>query len=200
MFKKLLILCTLLITTHNLFSIKVYLENKQIDGELLLSNRNKYFVKVDDNLYIINRKIVKNLDKFKDNEMDILLERSSKKKINYFFFKNVIKMNKKHLNGIFLTQKEKKHYIYPNIKFLPISFISFALTYDYLKEASEIKKVIEDLEELNIKPEKSLKRKMERKITLGYIFLGTGIINTFISFNRVELHADLNELWLSYKF
>lgn len=200
MFKKLLILCILLIATFNLFSIKIYLENKQIDGELLLFKRNNYFVKVDDNLYIIDRKIVKNLDKFKDNEMDILLEHSSKKKINYFFFKNVIKMNKKYQSGVFLTQKEKRHYTYPNVKLLPISFIAFALTYDYLKEASEIKKVIEDLEELNIKPEKSLKRKMERKITLGYIFLGTGVINTFISFNRIELYAEPNELWLSYKF
>ncbi len=196
MFKKLLILCILLITTFNLFSIKIYLENKQIDGELLLSNRNKYFVKVDDNLYIIDRKIVKNLDKFIDNEMDILLERSSKKKINYFFFKNVIKMNKKHINGIFLIQKEKKHYVYPNIKFLPISFISFALTYDYFKKANELQDVIDEFSD----PPKSLEREKTRLVSMELIFLVSGVINTFISFNRVELHAEPNELWLSYKF
>lgn len=200
MFKKLIILCVFLFTTYNLFSIEIYLEDTQINGDLLLSKGNNYFVKVDDILYIIDLKIVKNIDKVKDNEMDILFERPSKKNINYFFFKNVIRMNKKHNKGIFLTNKEKKTYAYPNLKLLPISFIALALTYDYLMEASEIKKVIGDLEKLNIKPEDSLKSKMERKEILGYIFLGTAIINTFISFNRVEVNANLNELWISYKF
>lgn len=202
--KRILIFCVFITVTCNIFSIVVDLENQMfdgvIDGELLLFKRNNYFVEVNDNLYIINKKIVKNLDKFKDNEMNILLKRSSNKRINYFFFKNVIKMNKKHINGVLLTQKEKRQYTCPNLKLLPISFITFALTYDYFKEASEIKKVIEDLEELNVKPEKSLIRKMNRKNTFGYIFLGAGIINTFISFNKVELHVEPNELWLSYKF
>ena len=105
-------------------------------------------------------------------------------------------MNKKYINGIYLTQKEKKQLVYPNIKLLPISFIAFALSYDYLKDANELQDNIDKLSD----PPKSLKRKKTRLTSMGTIFLVSGIINTFISFNRIELYAEPNELWLSYKF
>ncbi len=196
MFKKLLFFCILSVITCNIFSITIKLKDQIIYGDLLLFKDNHYFIKADKDLYVIDRKIIKNLDKFEDNEMELLLERPSKKKINYFFFKNVIKMNKKYINGIYLTQKEKKQLVYPNIKLLPISFIAFALSYDYLKDANELQDNIDKLSD----PPKSLKRKKTRLTSMGTIFLVSGIINTFISFNRIELYAEPNELWLSYKF
>jgi len=96
-------------------------------------------------------------------------------------------------------------YTHPNIKLLPISFVCAALTWDYFKQADDISRTID----ANNKFAKSLGLKIDntdlesqrtRKKIFAFTFLAAGIVNTFFTFESVEVKAGPNSFSLSYTF
>ena len=94
------------------------------------------------------------------------------------------------ISKIIPSLKKQEATYYPNLKLLPVSFISFALGYDYYKQAQGLK-------DASLAKIKTLKR---RKEILCGIFFTAGIINTFFIFKRVKIKASPTQISLSYKF
>ncbi|APF16979.1 hypothetical protein Calab_1516 [Caldithrix abyssi DSM 13497] len=102
---------------------------------------------------------------------------------------------------------------YPNFKLITLSIVSFALSYDYFKEANNIQKFInfndflirsyigdEKLEKEYLDLIDDLKSQKKRKQIIGTVFMASGIINAIISFKKVQIKASPQSLSLSYRF
>ena len=88
-------------------------------------------------------------------------------------------------------------YEQPNLKLLPISVIAFLLAYDNLYEIKDLN----DLIDISSGKDKSkYEEKRSRKLAMGVAFLLTGVVNTVIAFERVEIRADMNSVGVGYRF
>src|SRR5208283_4621215 len=84
---------------------------------------------------------------------------------------------------------------YPNMKFLPISILSFGLAWDYFAQTSDLGNAIDQAKKLNPNTDTSnLESQQPRKTILGVTFIAVGVINAIISFEVVEVKASPNSL------
>lgn len=89
---------------------------------------------------------------------------------------------------------------YPNLKLLPISFLSAGLAINFFLEAKDLSDDIKLLEDLELNP-KGLKSIKTRKLILGSFTALVAIANTVISFKRFEIRIDdENKTGVGYKF
>lgn len=98
-------------------------------------------------------------------------------------------------------------YEYPNMKLLPISFIAFALSWDYYKSAGDLSDAIDKINDINEGlPEdlhqstSALKSQKSRKLVIGSIIFLAGSINTYIALDRIKLETKVNYIGLRWKF
>ena len=90
---------------------------------------------------------------------------------------------------------------YQNLKLLPISVFSFALSYNFFTEASDKQDSINELKNLLPSSDTSkLESQRNRYYIMGGICALVGLVNTFISINPVEVQSDNNRINLSYSF
>ena len=80
----------------------------------------------------------------------------------------------------------------PNIKLLPLSFLAFAVGYDFFCEYNDLKK-IEPLPN-------SLRSQKNRKFIMGTICILTGVGNTFIAVKEVSIETRVDYIGLRVKF
>jgi hypothetical protein len=99
------------------------------------------------------------------------------------------------------TPTKKKVFEYPNLKLLPISVLSIALSVDYLMDANKIDEDIDDIKKIYPKQDvSSMEGERNRKRLLGITFSLVGLVNTLISIQSVEVSASPNSLSVSYRF
>ena len=173
----------------NLAGFNIILKNGDtLDGKLLLNQKNRYYVLKNNELLIIHKDVVKKIAP-DSSETGVLFSRS-KQKINLKSFPVVKTYNSKFINGRLLPEDEKKQYVRPNLKFLPIGIGFAVLGYDNFRTANDISKEIKSLEDSNVDIPKVLRENRNHRFTYGCIFLGVSIINIYISLEKVELYND----------
>lgn len=86
------------------------------------------------------------------------------------------------------------------------SLVSFAISYDYFQEANDYDKSINEFQDFNdeygenIFDTENLETTRNRKKVIAFICLGSGILNTVLSFEKVKVTPKEQGLTLSYKF
>lgn len=199
--KCIIILSLILLFTIDTLSIEIKLKNDEIiSGKLAFMKKRKYFIIDNENLIIVNKSSIKTIDPKNELERNLIFYPSRKKIVNYKLFENVIEISKNNLNGKILSAEEKIQYHYPNLKFLPISLALFTLSYDNFQSYSDLKKEIKELNENDINIPSSLKETKTRKSIVGYFCLFAGLWNATISFEKVELFIEYNQVEVNYKF
>lgn len=168
-----------------------------------------------DDIYFKNGKMVLNCKVVSQND-SCLYVRINKDNKAYVtsFDKNTIYMIKKapidenSKTKIIKTNEAQKRYT-SKLKLnknLVLSLGMFALSYDYFQEASKYNDALELLEDINkeygedVYETKDLKEERDRKKIVAFICLGTGIINTFLSLESIELKPEKQGVSLSYEF
>ena len=95
-----------------------------------------------------------------------------------------------------LVQKE-----YTNLKLLPLSFLSFALSYNFFSEAADVQSSIDEIKNITITTDTSqFESRRDRYYVMGSICAVIGLVNTFISLKPIEVRVDQNSVNMSYAF
>jgi len=84
---------------------------------------------------------------------------------------------------------------YRPIYLLPVAALSIVAGIDYLSDASDIKKTMDDYGETS-----ELKRRHTLKTMTGIIAIAAGVVITAVSFNEYNIYATPNSVQVSYRF
>ena len=102
--------------------------------------------------------------------------------------------------------KKQRDKITINSNHILFSLFSFAISYDYFQEANDYDNTIKDFQDFNdnygehIFDTENLETTRDRKKVIAYICLGSGILNTILSFEKVKVNPKGQGLSLSYTF
>ncbi len=153
---------------------------------------------------LLNNFSIQNIDEYKEAERDA-------KNNN----RGIWKYYPVYQSPGFSNNDQKETFVATKIQVRPLialSVVSFALSYDYLKDASLLQDGIDDLQK-SIIVEKSLDQKklyvslkeeaeaiQTRKRVLGIGFIIVGVINTVFSFEEIKVETISDGVQFSYRF
>jgi hypothetical protein len=180
---------------------------------LILSFLFFYSLSFSDDIYLKKGQIVKNVKILEEDNFSIKIKTTLREyKISRV---SILKIVKKPYepnietevispNGLIMekpikssTPKTKK--VYKNFALLPVGVLAFFLSYDYLKEASDIQDSIEEYQKLKLNLG-DLESKKDRKMLVGIGCITIGIIASVIAIMPEEVEISQNEVTLSFKF
>ena len=100
------------------------------------------------------------------------------------------------------AQKQKTKLVF-NYKKLPITIISFALSYDYFKQYDDLRDTIRENEKRfgpDYSDNNKLKSNADRKKFMFAVFAIPGLANTIMSFENIKVTSSNNRITLQYNF
>jgi hypothetical protein len=84
---------------------------------------------------------------------------------------------------------------------LPIGLLSFLLSWDYLSDASDLRKTMDNLKTANVNADvSSLEASKDRKEMIGFTCAVIGVMAIVFSLQDLEISGNSNEIRLSYRF
>jgi len=198
--KKLYSCILIIFLAAQVYSIEIrLLDQSKISGKILAHTKKIYYIGHIETLYLIHENAIDKFTEVSDNEFSIISEVNYETSIDFKLYNNVIEIDKNHFKKNSLTEGGVIEYQRKNITLLPAAIAMLALSYDYLDNASKLNKNLKDLDQES-DLYNSLKDEISKQNTLGYIFLGTGIITSFIAFHKVRVYTNYNAIGLSYNF